>query len=128
MTLKSYQEIWIFYQSYICCSLPADCERGFSTMKRVKTPLRNRLGEATLDNLLTISIEGPEDFNFESVCDRWASLSKRRLDVSDGSKRQAYTLTLRACTKFSHMWCRDKSVCLDFPRLLMMFAQFLVDS
>ena len=33
----------------------ADCERAFSTMKRVKTPLRNRLKTTTLDWLLRIS-------------------------------------------------------------------------
>ena len=34
----------------------ADCERAFSTMKRVKTPLRNKLKTSTLDCLLRISI------------------------------------------------------------------------
>ena len=41
----------------ICLVLPvstADCERAFSTMKRVKTPLRNRLNTKTLDALLRI--------------------------------------------------------------------------
>ncbi|KAI8522106.1 hypothetical protein Bbelb_018600 [Branchiostoma belcheri] len=38
------------------CQTWQNCERGFSTMKRVKTPLRNRLKEETLNNLLMISI------------------------------------------------------------------------
>ena len=54
----------------ICLILPvstADCERAFSTMKHVKTPLRNRLNTKTLDALLRIRIEGPDmsDFDFE---------------------------------------------------------------
>ncbi|KAI8479756.1 hypothetical protein Bbelb_425040 [Branchiostoma belcheri] len=62
----------------------ADCERGFSTMKRVKTCLRNRLKAVTLNNLLMISIEGPEaeEFDFDSACDKWASMCKRRLSVT----------------------------------------------
>ena len=37
----------------------ADCERGFSALKRIKTPLRNRLSNPICVNLLFISIEGP---------------------------------------------------------------------
>ncbi|XP_078702604.1 zinc finger protein 862-like [Branchiostoma floridae x Branchiostoma belcheri] len=62
----------------------ADCERGFSTMKRVKTPLRNRLKEETLNSLLMISVEGPpaEEFNFNAGCDSWGRMAKRRLNVT----------------------------------------------
>lgn len=54
----------------ICLVLPlstADCERAFSTMKRVKTPLRNRLNTKTLDSLMRIRIEGADQecFDFE---------------------------------------------------------------
>ncbi|XP_078581210.1 zinc finger protein 862-like [Branchiostoma floridae x Branchiostoma japonicum] len=61
----------------------ADCERGFSTMKRVKTPLRNRMNESTLNNLLMISVEGPpaEEFDFNAACDSWGKMAKRRLNV-----------------------------------------------
>ena len=37
----------------------ADCERAFSALKRIKTRLPNRLTQKTLNNLATISIEGP---------------------------------------------------------------------
>ena len=37
-----------------------DCECCFSTMKRVKTDLRNRMNTTTLDKLLHIRIEGPD--------------------------------------------------------------------
>ena len=38
----------------------ADCERGFSAMKHIKNALRNRLSQASLEQLLTIAINGPE--------------------------------------------------------------------
>ena len=38
----------------------ADCERGFSTVKGIKTAPRNRLKTETLDMLIRISSEGPD--------------------------------------------------------------------
>ncbi|KAI8522062.1 hypothetical protein Bbelb_018160 [Branchiostoma belcheri] len=57
---------------------------AFSTMKRVKTSLRNRLKAVTLNNLLMISIEGPdaEEFDFDSACDKWASMCKRSVSIN----------------------------------------------
>ena len=48
----------------------ADCERGFSTLGRIKTELRNRLSPKILNALMTISVEGPdkEQFPFERTC------------------------------------------------------------
>ena len=37
----------------------ADCDRGFSALKRIKTPLRNRLSNPIAVHLMFISIEGP---------------------------------------------------------------------
>lgn len=67
----------------ICPFEFSDCERGFSSMKRVKTSLRNRMKESTLNNLLMISMEGPpaEEFNFHAACDSWAGMARRRLNV-----------------------------------------------
>ena len=70
----------------LCLTIPlstADCERAFSSMKRVKTPLRNRLKTSTLDSLLRISIEGPdlEDFNFDQALSTWTSIRNRRISV-----------------------------------------------
>jgi hypothetical protein len=42
------------------CVDSTDCERGFSAMKHIKTALRNRLAQSTLEQLLMISINGPE--------------------------------------------------------------------
>ena len=46
-----------------------DCERGFSTLSRVKTDLRNRLNNTTLNHLLMMSIEGPphSDFPYDNL-------------------------------------------------------------
>ena len=44
-----------------------DCERGFSTLSRVKTDLRNRLNNTTSIHLLMISVEGPPHSDFMLV-------------------------------------------------------------
>ena len=56
-----------------------DCERCFSAMNRLKTDLRNRMNTTTLDRLLRIRIEGPEDFPHTEAATRWARAKKRRL-------------------------------------------------
>ena len=60
-----------------------DCERGFSTLFRVKTDLRNRLNNTTLNHLLMMSVEGPphSDFPYDNACDLWASKRNRRISV-----------------------------------------------
>ena len=63
----------------VCLILPvstADCERSFSTMKRVKTDLRNRINTSTLDTLMRIRIEGPSlsEFDFDTALNSWAKL------------------------------------------------------
>ena len=47
-----------------------DCERGFSTLSRVKSDLRNRLANKTLNHLLMMAIEGPSPsyFPYELNC------------------------------------------------------------
>lgn len=58
-----------------------DCERCFSTMKRVKTDLRNRMSTQTLDRLIRIRTEGPDmaEFDFNQAVKNWSSLKNRRL-------------------------------------------------
>ena len=43
----------------------ATVEHGFSTMRRIKTDWRSRLGEETLDHLLRISTDGPPLSKFD---------------------------------------------------------------
>ncbi|WAR31542.1 ZN862-like protein [Mya arenaria] len=63
----------------------ADCERGFSTLKRVKTAQRNRLQNEALNAVLRVSMEGPSVADFtkteaEKMVSEWAR-EKRRLLV-----------------------------------------------
>eukprot|EP00057_Strongylocentrotus_purpuratus_P017029 XP_011671503.1 PREDICTED: zinc finger protein 862-like [Strongylocentrotus purpuratus] len=46
----------------------AKVERGFSTMRRIKTDWRCRLNARTLDHLMRISIEGPSSTDFNPQC------------------------------------------------------------
>ena len=61
----------------------ADCERDFSNMKLIKTDIRNRMSENTLDCLMRISLEGPplEKFPYERAVKLWASKKNRRYQV-----------------------------------------------
>ena len=60
-----------------------DCERGISTLGRIKNDLRNRLSCKLLDPLLHIAIEGPEpdDFNYERACAIWSGWRNQRITV-----------------------------------------------
>ena len=70
------------YLGKIACALSvvpmhsADCERGFSALGRVKTKLRSRLTNKSLNSLLIINLKGPElnDFDFNSTMQKWASI------------------------------------------------------
>ena len=60
----------------------SDRERCFSTMNRVKTDLRNRMNTQTLDTLLQVRLEAPEDqskFDFKEAVHRWGRAKNRRL-------------------------------------------------
>lgn len=57
----------------------AACERGFSSMKRIKNDWRSSLSVDSLHKLLFISIEGPEldSFSGQRVVERWYSQTER---------------------------------------------------
>ena len=61
----------------------AECERAYSTMKRIKTALRNRLITVNLDRLMRISINGPDiqNFDFIKAATSWGSQRQRRIHV-----------------------------------------------
>ena len=68
----------------ICRVVPiqtADVERTFSQLKIIKTRLRNRMKENTLDSLLRIAIEGPptSEFPVADAVKLWAAKKNRRL-------------------------------------------------
>ena len=68
----------------ICQILPVttvDCERGFSTMKRLKTRLCSVMKTVTLDSLMRINIEGAdlEHYDFDRAVNSWGSKKNRRI-------------------------------------------------
>ena len=68
----------------ICRVVPihsADVERTFSQLKLIKTIIRNRMLEKTLDSLLHITTEGPKvtEFPVKDAVALWASKKNRRI-------------------------------------------------
>ena len=60
----------------------ATVERTFSSMKVVKTRLRSRMGESTLEHAMRICIEGPDQLpsdTLEAVIDHYKHAKKRKL-------------------------------------------------
>ena len=57
----------------------ATVERSFSNMKLVKTRLRSRLGEDTLDQALRVCIEGPAKKELEVIINHWKEQKHRKL-------------------------------------------------
>ncbi|CAH3178801.1 unnamed protein product [Porites lobata] len=59
----------------------ASCERGFSTMKRVKSDWRCTLGNDTMDMLMRVKIEGPKkqaDYHPRAAVNRWWMSGQRQ--------------------------------------------------
>jgi hypothetical protein len=67
----------------------AQCERGFSAMKQLKTQLRNCLKQDTLQMLMTIQQHGPslEDFCSEKAINHWLTCGKGSRHVNGHSKK-----------------------------------------
>ncbi len=59
----------------------AEVERVFSAMKRIKTPIRNRLSTSTLDNLIRITMVGSplEEWDPIPSLKKWESMGNRKL-------------------------------------------------
>ena len=57
----------------------ADCERGFTTMKRIKTRLRSQMINETLNHCMWISMEGPL-FDLKTSVNSWSALKNRRIN------------------------------------------------
>ena len=57
----------------------AECERAFSTMKRITTALRNRLITVNLEHLMRISINGPDIQNLKFIKEAtsWSNQGQR---------------------------------------------------
>ena len=57
----------------------ADCERGFSKQNLIKSKSRNRIGDAALNRLMPISIEGKplDEFHFVESLSVWNAQKDR---------------------------------------------------
>ena len=69
----------------------AKCERAFSQMNQIKTCLRTRLNQETLNALMRIRLEGPEfkDFQPEESVNLWLRNSKGSRHVNGHSRWNA---------------------------------------
>lgn len=81
---------------FFCCfqsASNATVERGFSTMKRIKTDWRSRLGEETLDQLLCISTDGPPPSKFDPnpAVEQFISTPRRPDTVPYGSRKLSHS-------------------------------------
>ena len=70
----------------ICRVIPihtGNVERTFSQLKLIKTRVRNRMNEKTLEALLRIEIEGPDvqDFPIGQAVELWSKKKNRRISL-----------------------------------------------
>ena len=58
-----------------------ECERAFSAMNVVKTEVRNKMSNNTLNNLITVRMHGPtiHQFPFAEVVSIWHRMVHRRI-------------------------------------------------
>ena len=60
----------------------ATVERSFSSMKLIKTRLRSRMGEETLEHTMRICIEGPDHLTHETleeIIENYKNIKKRKI-------------------------------------------------
>ena len=58
------------------------CERGFSTHNRIRTRFRQQINEKTINSLMQISANGPDDphhFNFSKALHQWKASRRRQI-------------------------------------------------
>lgn len=85
-TLKEvYPQLSLAAEIFLCAPIStATVERQFSTTNRILTDLRNRLTTDHVDQLMRISIEGPDVLNLqikEEIINCWKLKKQRRLAV-----------------------------------------------
>lgn len=73
--------------SYICSALScvivstADCERGFSLLKLIKTPLRNSIGQTNLNHTMHVCINtdgSAKGFDYDSAKKQFLAINPKR--------------------------------------------------
>jgi len=62
----------------------AACERGFSTLKRIKTRLRSLLAQETLDHCIRVSEEAPDlsDYDWSRAIEVFFTMRQRRVSMN----------------------------------------------
>lgn len=76
----------IFKILKICCTWPVttcECERSFSSIRRLNSYLRSTQTGDRLDNLAMISIHRDMNVDINSVIDAFAKLQSRRMELGD---------------------------------------------
>ena len=65
----------------------ADCERGFSLAKVIKSDWRSRLRDTAVTNLMAIQLHSPDIMDFDPIpaIHRWKGKCKRRRSVCSNS-------------------------------------------
>lgn len=58
----------------------ASAERSFSTLKRLKTYLRNRMGNERLTGLALLNIHREIDVDIDNIINRFARIGNRKLE------------------------------------------------
>ncbi|XP_025205786.1 52 kDa repressor of the inhibitor of the protein kinase-like [Melanaphis sacchari] len=74
----------IFLLLKILCTLPVSTtspERMFSTLKRVKTYLRNTMGQERLNGLAMLSVHRDIELNPDHILDISAKKTKRKINL-----------------------------------------------
>ena len=80
-----------------------ECERDFSKMKLIKTPLRNRLGNVNLSRLIRLSVDGPSlrQFPFDEALALWHQQRSRRLHAGSSTRLVTSSSSTTAATGVS---------------------------
>ena len=62
----------------------AECERGVSALTRIHTDFRNRLSQATVEQLLYAKLNGPTpaEFDFDFALNLWLHEARRKLQIA----------------------------------------------
>ena len=79
-TLRLLQNILRLVQIMLVLPISsAVCERGFSSVNRIKSDVRSSLHTETVEDLIRISVEGPqlEDYDARQDVKQWFSQGKR---------------------------------------------------
>lgn len=91
MQPKCITNILLLVEIMFCFSpSTAACERGFSCMNRIKTSLRSNLSTNTMNDLMRISIDGPDTCDYDPLLaiEHWQSTAKGTRHISGHSLHQ----------------------------------------